>query len=280
MTTMAKLRTGLIGANIGKTRYPAALQIMCDDAGIDLEFSLIDTAGQTHFSFDEAARNLIAKDWSGVGVTHPYKLQAARFSGNGMHPDIRHLSACNLLTFHRGTVGHNTDYAGFLGAWLHEMGDRKPGVVAMAGAGGVAHALGPALVQLGAEQIHLWDPDGLRAEDLAGRIGKRAHVVSQDAIRVIVENANGLVNATALGMEKTPGSSIPLAWIGKQGWAFDAVYTPTDTLFLAMAKAAGLQTLSGFALFKHMAMASFEAYTGIKADRQTTLAKLDVLRPE
>ena len=48
---MKSLRCGLIGDHIGQTRFPAALQLMCQEAGIELSFELIDTAGQSDFDF-------------------------------------------------------------------------------------------------------------------------------------------------------------------------------------------------------------------------------------
>ena len=44
---MKALRCGLIGDHISQTRFPAALQLMCQEAGIELSFELIDTAGKS-----------------------------------------------------------------------------------------------------------------------------------------------------------------------------------------------------------------------------------------
>lgn len=48
---MKSLRCGLIGDHIGQTQFPAALQLMCQEAGFELSFELIDTAGQSDFDF-------------------------------------------------------------------------------------------------------------------------------------------------------------------------------------------------------------------------------------
>jgi shikimate dehydrogenase len=95
-----------------------------------------------------------------------------------------------------------------------------------------------------------------------------------------VRHADGLVNATALGMAQYPGSSIAPTLLGGQRWAFDAVYTPTNTVFLMAAEQAGLNAISGFDLFRHMAIGSFQAYTGIRPDIEKTLAKLAALKPD
>ena len=274
------LRASLIGEHIQKTRLPAALQIMCDEVGIKLAFDLIDTALSGAFDFDRKVTELIEAGWTGVTVTHPFKIDAAQFAGNGMTGEAANLDAANTLVFDNPLKGFNTDYSGFLGAWRHVMGADSPGRVAMAGAGGVAQAIGPALVELGARKISLWDVVPERAQALAGKIGAAAEVVPAQEVQRAIGQADGLVNATALGMAEYPGSSIAPALMGGQRWAFDAVYTPTNTEFLMAAAAAGLKTISGFDLFRHMAIGSFEAYTGICPEAEKTLAKLAALKPD
>lgn len=274
------LRASLIGEHIQKTRLPAALQIMCNDAGIVLAFDLIDTALLDSFDFDRKVEELIAAGWTGVTVTHPYKMEAARFAGTGMSGEAANLDAANTLIFSDPLKGLNTDYTGFLGAWRHIMGEEKPGRVAMAGAGGVAQAIGPALVRLGAEMLTVWDVAYERAQALAAKIGPKAVPIPMEDADQAVREAGGLVNATALGMAQYPGSAIAPELLGGQRWAFDAVYTPTNTEFLKAATRAGLKTISGFDLFRHMALGTFEAYTGIRPDVKTTLGKLAALKPD
>lgn len=276
---MGVLKAGLIGEHISRTRLPLALDIMCKMHGLTLEFELIDTAELASFDFETAVDGLRAAGWTGVTVTHPYKTLAAAYANGGMLPDLRGLGASNTLIFEKPLVGYNTDFTGFLGAWGAQM-DRRPGRVAMAGAGGVARAVGPALARLGASEIVIWDMEQRRAEDLAAMIGPAALVVRMDEAEEAITRAEGLVNSTPLGMCEYPGSAFDRALLGPQGWAFDAVYTPTNTQFLIDAKAAGMTTLSGFSLFQYMAMGSFEAYTGITPNAEKVLPKLDALRPE
>jgi shikimate dehydrogenase len=276
---MTTLRAGLIGEHISRTRLPAALEIMCAMTHRTLQFELIDSADRPGFDFDTTVDDLRARTWTGVTATHPYKTAAARYAGDGMLPDLRALGACNTLVFGPPLTGHNTDFTGFIGAWHDRMGDMPVGRVAMAGAGGVARALGPALARLGATEIVIWDAQQSRAEDLAALIGPAALVVRPDEADDVIRRADGLVNATPLGMREYPGSAFDKALIGGQRWAFDAVYTPTDTEFLLAAAAAGLAQLTGFDLFRHMAIGTFHAYTGVALDPADVLPRLDVLKP-
>ena len=272
---MSILRMGLIGKNIGASRLSAALAIMCEDHGRRLDFTPIDTADDPEFDFDATVDDLRLSGWAGVTVTHPWKPAAAAYAGDAMAPGTGDLGAANTLTFHP-LAGTNTDYTGFLGAWRGVM-DRAPGGVAVAGAGGVARAVVPALAALGAGPIAIWDTDPSRAEALARETGARA--VPAEAAADAAAEAHGLVNCTPRGMAPDAGSAFERAWIGGQAWAFDAVYTPTDTPFLQDCTRAGLDCLTGFDLFRSMAMESFAAYTGLRPDPVATLPKLDPLRP-
>jgi shikimate dehydrogenase len=277
---MTRLVAGLIGSHIQKTRLPRALRLLCDEAGIQLRFELIDTDGMADFHFDATVDDLKARKWSGVTVTHPYKTHAARYAGETLLPEIARLGASNTLIFGPPMSGHNTDFTGFISAWRTSMGDTSPGKVAMAGAGGVARALAFALVELGAASISIWDVEPGKAEQLADECGGPARAISPEQANTAVNPAGGLINATALGMEHAPGMAFDAHHIGPQSWAFDAVYTPTNTAFLKTCRAAGLECLTGFDLFCHMAIGSFEAYTGIETNKSSALRKLAGLRPE
>lgn len=275
---MTTIRAGLIGAHIQATRLPKALEVMCDAAGMTLDFALIDTADDPAFDFTACVDRLRANGWTGVTVTHPWKAHAAAYAGDAMNAEVAHLGACNTLIFGDPIKGWNTDYTGFLAAWEGYGGG--PGVVAMAGAGGVARAIGPALAALKATEVRIWDVDTGKATALAAEIGPCACAIEMRDVEYAVRTADGLVNATALGMGGDGRSAFSPDWMAGQSWAFDAVYTPTDTPFLNAARAAGITTISGFDLFCQMAIRSFTAYSGQSPDVATILPLLASLRPK
>lgn len=278
MTTT--LRCGLIGSNISRTRLPFALDIMCKAQGMTLDFTPIDTEHDPDFDFATTVDMLRQDGWTGVTVTHPHKTEAADYAGSAMDRDVAHLGASNLLVFGAGFSGWNTDYLGFIAAWQSVFKNRGPGEVAVAGAGGVSRAIVPALIRLGARKITIWDlnPDAARA--LARMSGRGVEAISVAEAPDAIRAATGLVNATALGMGGHPGSAFDPALVTSQTWAFDAVYTPTDTAFLTDAAAKGVTCLTGFDLFRFMALETFRIYTGRTPDRRTILPQLDALRPK
>lgn len=274
------LKCGLIGKNLGQSRFADGLDMMCRAHGLSLEFQLIDDA-VSRVNLAETLERCHGSGWAGASVTHPFKQEAATWLGPGLSAPLRRLGACNLVTFSGSSPGGaNTDYSGFLSAWRDTMADAAPGRVAMAGAGGVACAIGHALSRLGAAEIVIWDRDPALAQALAGSIGATARAVQIEAAQDAVAAADGLVNATPLGMHAYPGTAISVPLQSRPNWAFDAVYTPVETQFVQAARRAGAAVITGFDLFRHMVLQSFETYTGLVPDTRAGLARLNDLKPE
>lgn len=273
------LKCGLIGGNISRTRLPLALDIMARAEGMVLDFTPIDTEGDAGFDFPSTVDRLRAEGWTGVSVTHPHKTEGADYAGHRMDPEVAHLGASNLLIFGPDLSGWNTDYLGFIAAWRSVFRNRGPGEVAVAGAGGVSRALVPALLRLGARKVSIWDPNHEAARTLAKMCGRNVEAVPLSDAPGVIARATGLVNATPLGMGGHPGTAFDPALVGGQTWAFDAVYTPTDTAFLVDAAAKGLRVLTGFDLFRFMALETFRIYTRLTPDRRKVMPEIDALRP-
>ena len=270
---MTELRAGLIGANIQRTRLPFALKALCELNHIEFSFELIDTTLIENFDFENCVNERVEMGWTGVTVTHPYKTAAADFVGS-LSGAPANMGASNTLifkgpNFNQGVTAYNTDYTGFRAAWTTVFGKRKPGRVAMAGAGGVSRAIAVALIEMGCEELSIWDLQPERAAEvanLADPSGKRAIAIPIEQSDDYVRQANGLVNASALGMLQYPGTAFKADLIGTQDWVFDAVYTPIWTEFMELAKSRNLLCLTGFDLFKHMAIRTFTTYTGLSVE--------------
>lgn len=62
------------------------------------------------------------------------------------------------------------------------------------------------------------------------------------------------------------GTPLPREVMKEATWAFDAVYTPVDTEFLADAEAAGLRIISGYELFFGQGIDAREIFTDVPLD--------------
>ncbi|MGN6100136.1 MAG: shikimate dehydrogenase family protein [Devosia sp.] len=258
------VRLGLIGDNIRDTRSPDHHRLAGERCGLDVEYELL-IPREIGRSFDEIFDNCRAEGLGGVNITYPYKEQViGRLSSR--NPDVARVGSSNTVVFTpQGPVGYNTDYLGFIAAYRAHFGERPAGRVAIVGAGGVGRAIAFAVTALGSSELRLIDTEGERATKLAAAL---AEVSPAPAVRVetdigaMLGGADGVVNCTPLGMSGRPGSAIPANLLGGQSWAFDAVYTPIETEFLRAARAAGLDTLSGYELFFQQGIKAFELFTG------------------
>jgi len=77
-----------------------------------------------------------------------------------------------------------------------------------------------------------------------------------------------------VGMYQHPGIPIPATYLQDQRWAFDVIYTPLETEFLAAARQHGLALLSGYELFFYQGVDAFYHFTGLSVDEGQLRAAL------
>ncbi|WP_235911563.1 shikimate dehydrogenase family protein [Mesorhizobium xinjiangense] len=258
------IRLGLIGDNIRRSRSPELHRSAGRLIGLDVTYDLFIPRDMSQ-PFDAVFERCRKEGLRGVNITYPYKEQAAEMVEIA-DSLIAAMGAVNTVVFGSGrAAGHNTDYSGFVAAYRQAFGDRTPGDVVMIGAGGVGRAVAFGLVTLGAGRLTIVDRDAGKAEALAAVVqqvseGRMRATATTDA--ATAADAQGIINCTPVGMVGHPGSPVPIEALGGQSWAFDAVYTPVDTLFKQQAEAAGIAVLSGYELFFHQGVQAFRIFTG------------------
>ena len=274
---MAEVRLGLIGDHIAASQAPRLHRLAGQLRGSAVRYDLLVPA-ETGLGFDALLDRCVRGGYRGVNVTHPYKERAAA-RVEIANPLVRAMGAVNLVRFDPDRPrGFNTDHTGFLSAWRARFGAETHGVVCQVGAGGAGRAIGFALAELGAEAIRLVDVDRERARALAGALRSvwpGLDAAAAESLEGAAAGARGLVNCSPVGMDGGEGTPVPRALMRGAAWAFDAVYTPVRTRFLADAEAAGLDPLSGFELFFHQGAAGLEIFLGEPVDRVRLRRALD-----
>jgi shikimate dehydrogenase len=254
---MKTLRLGLIGGNITESRSPA-LQIVCGlSVGLNVSYDLLIPREQD-ISFEALLQRCQQAGFDGVNVTYPYKEEVLKFipAGNAV---IAELGASNTIRFApAGPKAWNTDYTGFISAYRAKWGQIKPGRVMMIGTGGVGRAIAFGLKELGADEILLHDIDTTKAEALALAVGG---TIANAASLSTLENIDGVINCTPLGMSGRAGSPLQVNVTGKPRWAFDAVYTPEHTTFRAQTEKLGAEFLSGYELYFNQGIQGFKIFS-------------------
>lgn len=276
MTTQPSLLLGLIGDNISRSKSPRLHRLAGAQNGIDVRYDRLipkDIGSSFEAVFEQARRDR----YRGLNITYPYKekvVQHVRVDD----PLVRAMGSVNTVLFEAaGPVGLNTDYTGFMAAYRASRGHVAPGIVAMIGTGGVGRAVAFGLLGLGAREIRLVDKDPAKAEVLAEALTLAAPDLAVsiwiEAERA-AEGATGLINCTPIGMYGYEGTVLPRTAMRNAEWAFDAVYTPADTQFLADAEAAGLATISGWELFFYQGVHAWKLFSGKDVDEPRLRASL------
>ncbi len=259
------VRLGLIGDNIARSRAPDLHRIAGELAGVPTTYDRL-IPRELGTGFDAVFEQCAASGYRGINITYPYKELAA---GKVRTPDplVRDVGAVNTVIFEpSGPHGYNTDLTGFMAAYRGAFGAVAPGPVALIGAGGVGKAIAFGLLGLGATELHITDKDAARAARLAlalAAASRRLSVSVHPSAAEAVLGADGVINCTPVGMAGHDGTPVPAAALNGASWAFDAVYTPLDTIFLRDAAAAGLASISGFELFFHQGIQAFRIFTGL-----------------
>ncbi len=274
---VGRIRLGLIGDNIRRSRSPDLHRLAGRLSGLDISYDLFIPRDMGK-DFDTVFNACRDSGIRGINVTYPYKETVV--AKVRIEDDLtRRIGSVNTVVFGpHGAGGYNTDHTGFVAAYREAFGDSAPGHVVMIGAGGVGKAVAFGLLVLGTDALTIIDNDVAKARSLAKAVtqasGLAIRTVSGDDVRSAMAGAEGIVNCTPLGMVGYPGSPVPAALLGRQRWAFDAVYTPVETLFKQQAEAAGLKVLSGYELFFHQGIDAFRIFTGQTLSEPGALRRL------
>ncbi|HWS34284.1 MAG TPA: shikimate dehydrogenase [Actinoplanes sp.] len=265
---MASCRCGLIGTGIGASLSPALHEAEGSHHHLELSYELFDVDTPTDL---ERCLDIASADgFAGLNITHPFKQQVIEHLDE-LSPQAREIGAVNTVVFRDGRrFGHNTDALGFAESFRTGLPGAATGHVVMLGAGGAGAACGHALRDLGVSRLTIVDP--VRGEELADRLGA-SYLTEINSL----EDVDGLVNASPIGMHHHPGIPLPAELLHRRLWVADIVYVPVDTELLIAARAAGLRAIGGAAMCVYQAAAAFELFTGRTPDIARMLLHLSRL---
>ncbi|MEO8486619.1 MAG: shikimate dehydrogenase [Betaproteobacteria bacterium] len=262
---------GLIGAGIQQSLSPALHEAEGDAQGLRIQYRVLDldalALGPSALPRLLDSARLVG--YAGVNVTFPCK-QAVIPLLDGLSDDARAMNAVNTVVFRDGrATGHNTDASGFAAGLRRGLPDAPLRCVALVGAGGAGSAVAHAMLALGTRELRIVDAAPGRAAELAQganeRFAGRTIVAVGDA-RAALVGADGVINATPIGMAKLPGTPIDAALLDAAQWVADCVYRPIDTALLRAAAARGCRTLDGGGMCVGQAADAFRLFTGLEPD--------------
>ncbi|MEU4564024.1 shikimate dehydrogenase [Actinoplanes sp. NPDC023936] len=268
---------GLIGADVGGSLSRPLHEREAAELGLRLFYQPIEVGDRpSGGELSGLIRTARRMGFRGLNVTHPCK-QAVLPYLDRLSPDATALGAVNTIVFAGDeAVGYNTDWAGF----GESLATGLPGVardhVIQLGAGGAGAAVGYALLRSGTRVLTLVDP----APDRAARL---ARVLADQfgADRVVIGDgsgpADGLVNASPIGMTAYPGVPVPVERLRRDMWVADIIYRPAVTALLRRARDLGCRTLAGSGMLALQAAHGFELFTGHRPDSDRMLRHVEAL---
>jgi shikimate dehydrogenase len=239
--------------------------------GLAYTYKLLDAdlMGDPAPSLAELIRFAETSGFSGFNVTFPYKQEILPLLDE-LSDAAREVGAVNTVVVKGGRrYGHNTDVWGFRESFRRGMSGVTRDSVLMLGAGGAGVAVAHALLDSGVGRLIVADVEAERAEALAARLNTRfgsGRAAPTRDIAAAAAGADGIVNATPVGMAKLPGMPLPTDCIARRQWVSDIVYFPLETELLRDARAKGCRTLSGEGMAIFQAVRAFELFTGMKPD--------------
>jgi shikimate dehydrogenase len=214
--------------------------------------------------------------FAGVNITHPCK-QAVIPLLDALTDDAAAIGAVNTVVFADGRrVGHNTDWRGFAESFMRGLADLPREDVVLLGGGGAGAAVAYGALTMGARRVAIFDLDRGRAaklsDNLCRRFGARRATPVTD-LAAEMELADGLIQATPVGMLGRPGTPLPPELLRADLWVAEVIYFPLETELLKRARALGCRTLDGGGMAVFQAAEAFRLFTGMIPDRERMLRR-------
>jgi quinate/shikimate dehydrogenase (NAD+) len=267
-----RVLVGLIGANITGSLSPALFADGFAAAGIDGYYHLLDVDRLPERRLPKVLDAIKAAGFAGVNITFPFKQEIIPLL-DALDAEAKQIGAVNTVTIGEDgrTTGYNFDRRAWRSSFAETLGSdaARDATVVLVGAGGAGRAVAFALMDLGVATLLIHDRDRTHADalraDLVRDYGERCCRISEDLDQDIAA-ADGVVNATPVGMRGFPGNPVPSSALRSSHWAADVIYTPAETEFIKAAAAKGARTLTGGGMCVHQAVAAFRRITGHTPD--------------
>jgi shikimate dehydrogenase len=274
-TTQRRLLLGLLGYPIAHSAAPAMMESAGAACGIRVHYQLLPIQNADAAMLGRVIDAIRLTGFAGINVTFPYKEAVLPFLDT-LSDGAAALRAVNVILIGADgrLAGHNTDATGFarVAATMREAITAGP--VALIGAGGAGRAMGWGLLQAGARELRVVDPDAGRCASLAAALGtERVRIVPR--VEDAVAGAAAIVNASPVGMLPDTRSPVP-AWLITAGMVVaDAVYHPPLTPLLAAAEAAGARIVPGRAMSIAQGVDGFALFAGVTPPEEAVAAGFD-----
>ncbi|NKX56240.1 shikimate dehydrogenase [Arthrobacter mobilis] len=264
---------GLIGEGITISLTPPMHEREADQHGLRYLYRPIDLSAinRPAGSVGELLRQGRDLGFNAFNITHPCK-QLVLEHLDEISDDARRLEAVNTVLVRDGKlIGHNTDFSGFGTALAYGLPGAGLGSVVQLGTGGAGSAVAYALLKSGVRTLTLTDLAPERAAARAAALAalfpdRQVGSVPAADLPAVLAAADGVVNATPVGMHTHPGLPLDTGLLEPRHWVADVIYRPVETELITVAAAKGCRTLDGGHMAVGQAVDAFRLITGLEPD--------------
>jgi shikimate dehydrogenase len=274
------LRFALFGHPVGHSLSPAMHGAALRALGLPHTYEPLDVPGDAALA--AAVAELRAGRLAGANVTLPHK-RAVLELVDEVAASAAEAGAANVLRRAAGgvLVAHNTDVEALARELGALCGSEPPARALVLGAGGAGFAAIVACLRAGARSVVVttrsWAsaraaadaPAASRARALGAAVAPWPSA-GGPSLAAAGEAFDLVVQATSAGMTGAgPGEAVvdavPWRALAPHARAYDVVYTPAVTPFLASARARGLRAEGGLGMLVHQAVLSWSLWLGREA---------------
>ncbi|WP_138443586.1 shikimate dehydrogenase [Sinomonas susongensis] len=275
MSTIAdSYLVGLIGEGIANSLSPTMHEQEAAHHGLRYLYRPIDLSSirREPEEVGELIRRGAELGFNAFNITHPCKQLVLPYLDE-LAQDAASLEAVNTVLVRDGKlIGHNTDQSGFAAAFAANLADAPKDHAVQIGSGGAGSAVAAALLSSGIRRLHIHDIDPSRAEERVSALKslyphQTIETVDAADLPHLIRAADGIVNATPIGMHNHPGTPFDPDLIRPEQWVAEVIYLPLDTTLVAAARSKGCRVLDGGHMAVGQAVDAFRLITGIEPDR-------------
>jgi shikimate dehydrogenase len=257
-------RLAVLGHPVAHSASPQLHQPALDAFHINATYVRLEVApGELSKAFD-LMREL---GFIGCNVTVPHKFEAMACCTD-VSPQAQQLGAVNTVIFSEtGTFGHNTDGPGFIAA-IEEAFVIKASQVhtlILGAGGGAGQAIAtqcclqkPAKLTLVNRSLDKIDALADRLRTLSPTTEIQTLTLTDPELKRFCHQADLLVQTSSLGLKTDDPKVIPDDYFLPHHCAYDTIYKPAETRFLASARKAGCKTDNGLSLLIHQGALAFQ----------------------
>lgn len=273
---------GLIGHPVEHSMSPVLHHTLADILGHEIAYVPFDVKRD----LQSAVKGAFELNIQGMNVTVPYKQDVIPYLCD-IDPLAKKIGAVNtLVRCDEGYKGYNTDMPGLKRAMENDGVTVKDGSFYLIGAGGVARAVLLMLLENGAKCVHILNRSVDKAKALADALkgGYQTQVTYGDLQsykEVALKNATA-IQATNVGMYPNVDEAAieDMDFYNKIDVAYDLIFNPAVTKFMALAKECGKRTYNGLKMLLFQGIIAYEYWNKVSVTDDTAAKVYDAMLEE